>query len=254
MGKGKKNISYYNKGFLVILLFLFIWECVVRLNWVNDLVLPLPSKIFYEGRILLGSASFYTNFFSTLTNWFIAFVLGMFLGLTIGFVSGLNSKFEQLILPITAFFRSIPPIALFPVFLILLGPGKLPIIVAGVLGVIIYVFPIANQSAEAIKIKYQDLGHILKLSKFDLIKKIILPGTLINSFVSSRIAASYLFAICIGGEIIIGGRKGIGAAILEHSEKYQLEEAYFYIVFAGVLGLSLDLIISKFQNNFLLKQ
>ncbi|MDZ4711114.1 MAG: ABC transporter permease subunit [bacterium] len=254
MDKSKKNISYYNKGFLVIILFLLIWECVVRLNWINDLVLPLPSKIFYEGGNLLSNSKFYSNFFSTLTNWSVSFVIGMFLGLAIGFISGLNSKFEQLILPITAFFRSVPPIALFPVFLILIGPGKLPIIVAGILGVIIYVFPIAHQSAETIKNKYQDLGHILKLSKYDFIKKIILPGTLINSFVSSRIAASYLFAVCIGGEIIIGGRKGIGAAILEYSEKYQLEEAYFYILIAGLLGLTLDLVISKFQNSFSLKQ
>ena len=178
----------------------------------------------------------------------------MFFGLLIGFLSGLNSKIEQLILPITAFLRSIPPIALFPVFLILLGPGSLPIIVAGVLGVIIYVFPIAFQSSESIKNNYKDLGHVLKMSKYKFIKDIILPGTLINSFVSSRIAASYLFAVCIGGEIIIGGRKGIGAAILEHSEKYQLEEAYFYIIIAGLLGLVLDLAISKIQSSFSIKQ
>lgn len=254
MDKSKNNIYYYGKGFFVIILFLLVWELVVRFDWINDLVLPLPSKTFYEGRSLLGNAIFYNNFFSTLINWILSFILGMFFGLSIGFISGLNPKVEQLILPFTAFLRSIPPIALFPVFLILLGPGKLPIIVAGVLGVIIYVFPIAFQSAVTIKKKYQDLGHVLKMSKYNFVENIILPGTLINSFVSSRIAASYLFAICIGGEIIIGGRTGIGAAILEHSEKYQLEEAYFYIIIAGLLGLFLDLIISKMQSNFSLKQ
>jgi ABC-type nitrate/sulfonate/bicarbonate transport system permease component len=40
--------------------------------------------------------------------------------------------------------------------------------------------------------------------------------------------------------MIIGGRTGIGAAILDLSERYELEEAYLYVVFVGVIGLLID--------------
>jgi NitT/TauT family transport system permease protein len=254
LGKNKRNIFYYSKGLIVILIFFGCWEFVIRFGWIDDLVLPMPSKMLTESFEFFSVKEFYINFFSTLINWIVSFVTGMILGLFVGLLSGINSKIEQLILPISAFFRSIPPIALFPVFLILIGPGKLPIIIVGIISVIIYVFPIANQAAETIKNKYYDLGFILQLSRYDFLKSMVIPGTIISSIVSSRIAASFLFAICIGGEIIIGGKHGIGAAILEHSEKYQLEEAYLYILIAGVLGLILDLVITKIQNNFLTKQ
>jgi NitT/TauT family transport system permease protein len=214
----------------------------------------MPSKVIIDGCKLFSVSSFYYNTYYTLSNWTIAFICGMSLGLFLGFLSGINKKIEQLILPISAFLRSVPPIALFPIFLIILGPGKVPIVVAGIIGVVIYIFPIVNEAAEATKNKFQDLSLLLNLTKKEFIELFIIPGTLISSIISSRIAASYLFAICIAGEIIIGGSKGIGAAINSYSERYLLEEAYFYILITGSLGLILDLAFAKFQRQYSFKR
>jgi ABC-type nitrate/sulfonate/bicarbonate transport system permease component len=132
--------------------------------------------------------------------------------------------------------------------LILIGPGKYPIILVGILFVAIYIFPIAGQSAETARFQFVELSKILNLSKVEFIRTIIIPATLISSIVASRIAASFLFAITIAGEIMIGGSKGIGAAITDYSGRYMLEYAYFYILFTGILGLIIDLILSLVQD------
>lgn len=250
MAKSFNDISKYYKGLILIFILLIFWEIAVELNFVSNLVLPKPSKILKDGITMLSAREFYINFFSTLYNWFFAFIVGMSFGLFLGFLAGINRQIEYVILPLSAFIRSIPPIALFPVFLILIGPGKLPIIIAGIIGVVIYVFPIAHQAAESSRIKYSDLSHVLDFNRTDFIEIFIIPSTIINSIISSRIAASYLFSVCIGGEIIIGGKHGIGAAILEYSEKYRLEDAYFYIIIAGILGLIIDLSFAQLQKSF----
>jgi bicarbonate transport system permease protein len=200
------------------------------------------------GLSIVGTTVFFVNVLFTLAKWAFAFGIGTTLGLFIGFISGINKGVEQFLLPLSSFLRSIPPIALFPVFLILLGPGHVPITLVGVLYVAIYVFPIASQSAESARSRFYELSAVLKLSRAEFLRTIIVPATVVSTIVSSRIAASFLFAIIIADEIIIGGNKGIGAAINENAQKYLLEESYFYIVTTGVLGLAVDLVLATLQG------
>lgn len=254
MEQSKKSISFYAKGFVLIAIFLFLWEIVVRLSLIDELVLPKPSLIFLRGLYLITSFPFFTNVSNTLFRWSIAFIIGITIGLALGFGSGVNKMIEQVVLPISAFIRSIPPIALFPVFLIVLGPGGLPIIAVGIIGVAIYVFPIANQASQTAQERFSELALILELSSSDFIKRVIFPATLISTIVAARIAASYLFALTIAGEIINGINKGIGSAIFEASEKYKLEEAYFYIFISGLLGLVIDILFSSIQGKYSYKE
>jgi ABC-type nitrate/sulfonate/bicarbonate transport system permease component len=53
------------------------------------------------------------------------------------------------------------------------------------------------------------------------------------------------FAVCVAGEMLIGGRTGVGAAVLDFSERYRLEEAYAYILAMGLVGLSIDLVFAR---------
>jgi ABC-type nitrate/sulfonate/bicarbonate transport system permease component len=53
------------------------------------------------------------------------------------------------------------------------------------------------------------------------------------------------FAVCIAGEMLIGGRSGVGAAVLDLSERYRLEDAYAYILAMGLVGLSIDLVFAS---------
>ena len=53
------------------------------------------------------------------------------------------------------------------------------------------------------------------------------------------------FAVCIAGEMPIGGRTGVGAAVLDLSERYRLEEAYAYILAMGLVGLVIDLVFAS---------
>src|SRR5687767_12489800 len=114
MGKSTKNPAYYAIGFALIIIILIAWELLVRSGFIPKLVLPQPSEVITKGISLIGTKKFFLDLFFTLTKWFVGFVFGISIGLSIGFVSGIDRRVEQAVLPISAFLRSVPPIALFP--------------------------------------------------------------------------------------------------------------------------------------------
>ena len=48
--------------------------------------------------------------------------------------------------------------------------------------------------------------------------------------------------------MLIGGRTGVGSAVLDLSERYRLEEAYAYILAMGFVGLSIDLVFARITD------
>lgn len=177
--------------------------------------------------------------------WFVSFVSGLSVGLLLGFMAGASKRTSLILLPVLGYFRSIPPIALFPIALIAIGPGGLSVGLVASIGAALYVFPGTAEAARETAERFGQLSRILGSNRRQFLRLFVAPGAAVQALASSRIAATYAFAVCIAGEMIIGGRTGVGAAILDFSERYRLEEAYAYILYTGLVGLLIDLIFAN---------
>ena len=191
-----------------------------------------------------------TNSSRTLSVWIISLIVGLFFGLFIGLLTGISEKYSSYLYPILGYLRAVPPIALFPVALIAVGPGQVSIGTVATLGAVLYVFPGVSVAARQARDKYSDLSHVLNCSKSQFIVMFIIPGAFQHLISSSRVAATYSFAVCVAGEMIIGGRYGMGAAILDYSERFALEEAYLYVMVTGAVGLVIDVIFQRISRFF----
>lgn len=245
MERGKNSFPYLAAGFVLLLALLGVWEIAGRVGKISTLALPLPSHVFLAGIYQLGSAEFLANWYRTLSLWLISLLVGLLVGLCLGFFAGTTKSFALIVLPVLGFLRSVPPIALFPIALIALGPGRLATGVVASLGAALYVFPGTAEAARLTDGRFAQLSKILGSSKLQFLKSFVVPGTALHALASSRIAATYAFAVCVAGEMIIGGRYGVGAAILDLSERYRLEEAYAYILYTGLVGLIIDGLFSR---------
>jgi ABC-type nitrate/sulfonate/bicarbonate transport system permease component len=252
MGNRKSDFQYIGYGLILLLLFFLAWEWVVRSGKISFLVLPMPSKILIEGARQLILLEFYKNWFRTLTVWGVSLFWGLFFGLLLGFITGASKRIGLISLPLLGYFRSIPPITIFPIALIAIGAGSLPVGVVSTLGAALYVFPGTAEAAREASTRFSRLGKILGASRFQILYYFVAPGTFVHALASSRIAATYSFAVCVAGEMVIGGRFGVGAAILDFSDRYCLETAYVYVLSTGMVGLFIDLLFQKIlQARFL---
>lgn len=240
MGGGKKRFRYFLLGIGLIFLVLIVWEGAGRVGFISRRALPLPSHVLVAAGGQPLKPEFLANWYRTLSVWLMALLAGLAIGLVLGFTAGVSQRVSYILLPVLGFFRSIPPIALFPVALIAIGPGGLPIGVVAGLGAALYVFPGTSEAARTATNRFSNLAKILGSNRRQFFSTFVVPATAIQALASSRIAATYAFAACVGGEMIIGGRSGVGAAILDFSERYYLEDAYSYVLYAGLVGLVID--------------
>ena len=240
MGNGQKGRTRSAYAVGAAVLALILWELTGRLHIASPMVVPVPSGIAGASTSLLSSREFYQNWFSTLTIWALALTIGLAVGLVLGLSSGASTTVYATLSPLLGYMRAIPPIVLFPVALVALGPGCLPIGVVATLGAAVYVFPGTAQAAREASQRYSPLARIMGYSRLQFLRHFVAPGAAFHALAAVRVAATYSFAACVGGEMIIGGRLGVGAAILDLSERYQLEEAYLYVLLAGFVGILID--------------
>ena len=106
------------------------------------------------------------------------------------------------------YLRAIPPIALFPVALVAIGPGALSIGVVGSLASVLYVFPGTADAARESATRYRELAAILSASKPAFLRHFVAPGAAVQALASSRVSATVAFAVCVAGEMLIGGGRG----------------------------------------------
>ena len=248
MGKSSGSVHFLIGGIFLLFFFLSIWEWLVKYEYVSSLALPLPSKVLIKSIHLFVDISFIENWIRTISVWFYSLIIGLSAGLILGFLSGYNKKTLSFLLPFFSYFRSIPPIAMFPVALIALKPGALPIGFVASMGSCLYVFPGIVAATSVVCERYYELSRIIKIKRLYYIKYILLPATALQVLASSRIAATYAFAVCVAGEMIIGGRFGVGAAILTYTELYNLETAYAYILYTGLIGFLIDHIFQRISE------
>ena len=250
MGMRTTRLRYTSVGMLLIGLILAAWELSVRVGWLSQLALPLPTSVLQRGAELALTAAFWSNWGRTLGVWLAAFAAGTAAGLSLGFAAGVNHRTWLVLLPLLGYLRAIPPIALFPIALIAMGPGGLSIGIVAGLASALYVFPGTAEAARESASRFRELASILSANNFEFLRHFVAPGATVHALVSSRVSATIAFVVCVAGEMIIGGRTGVGAAVLDFSERYRLEEAYAYILSMGLFGLLIDLMfarITRFQ-------
>jgi ABC-type nitrate/sulfonate/bicarbonate transport system permease component len=226
-------------------LVLATWEISVRIGWLSRLALPLPTSVLQRVAELALTSEFWRNWGRTLAVWLTAFAAGTGAGLSLGFAAGVSDRTSLMLFPLLSYLRAIPPIALFPIALVAIGPGGLSVGIVAGLAAALYVFPGTAEAARESASRFRELASILSANDFEFLRHFVAPGAAVQTLVSSRVSATISFVVCIAGEMIIGGRIGVGAAVLDLSERYLLEEAYAYILTMGLFGLLIDLAFAR---------
>lgn len=250
MGRREGQFQSLYLGLIPIAILLAVWEIAGRAGWFSRLVLPLPSGVFSALGSEMVEGGLVRNWLRTASIWFPSWVLGMALGLALGFIASISATATRIVWPFASFLRALPPITLFPVALILLGPGALPASVVATVGGALFVFPTVQEAAVENANKFEALATMLGLDRINFLWHFVGPGALLQALAASRIAAAYAFAVTVAGEMILGGRSGVGAAILDFSERFRLEQAYAYIISAAAIGLVVDTVLLKFSNRW----
>ena len=215
------------------------WELVIRLGWYSGIFAPAPTAIARSLMESVVSGSLAPHLAATLLRVGSGLLLGGSLGLGLGLAMGWWSGLRTALDPLVAAAHPIPKLALFPLFIVLLGIGEAPKIMVGAAAAF---FPtLINTMAGVRQISpiYFDVARNYGASPAQVFRRVLVPGSLPLVLSGLRIAANVAFLSTIAVEMVMAQR-GLGSLIWLSWQVLRVEQLFATLVVIATLGVSLN--------------
>lgn len=230
----------YPKAILAASIMLTLWEALVWSHFIYSPFVPLPSKVFLALFEYLKTSQAILDIWATLSKILVSFLLAVLIGTILGIAIGHFRKLREGLEPGLDFARSIPSIALFPLFMLAFGIGFASTVALAFFVATMIVIVSATYGVKQIKIVRLQLAKKIGIRGKKLFFKFLLPESLPNLFSGYRLAASYCPVLVIMGEIFLGSNEGLGFRLIEAQTRYQIPTLYALILICGLLGYFLN--------------
>lgn len=217
---------------------LVLWETFSRLQWIDPVFFPAPSRIALALRDLMQRGIIVENLGITLHRVAMGFIIGTTPAVIIG-IAIARVRWVYLILdPLISLTYPIPHIATLPLLLVIFGLGSPPIIA---LATIVCFYPAivsttvgVRQVDERLVAMAQNLGA----TRRQILWKIVLPGALPAIFGGLRLGLGLALLGTVAGEFVAASA-GIGAQTWIYWQIYQISNMYATLVVIVATGFLL---------------
>jgi sulfonate transport system permease protein len=230
----KKEIIY---GPISILIF---WYLIFLSKVINPLFLPSPHEVGFKFIEMLTELTTWKDILSTTLRIIIGFIISVFVGVPIGLFMGYNKKIYDSFELVIDFFRSLPALALFPLFMFFVGIGDTAKILTSSFSCSLIIIINSIYGVKNVNQTRQIFAKLVGASKYEIFYKVIFKDALPQIFVGIRTSISIAVIAIIATEMFIGTDLGIGHRIYEAQLTYRVTEMYSSIIFAGLLGYILN--------------
>jgi sulfonate transport system permease protein len=165
--------------------------------------------------------------------------IGTTLGLLLALIAGLSRAGEALLDGPLQIKRSVPTLALIPLFILWFGIGEAMKLITISLAVLLPVYLHTHAALRAIDARYVELAQTVRLSRAQFIRRIALPGSLPGFLMGVRLAltAAWLSLVVVEQ---INATSGIGYMMSLARSYGQTEIIVVGIAIYGLLGLFSD--------------
>lgn len=226
------------------------WQFVAVSGVVRDGALPPLSDMVTAARDVLGSGDLWQPTWDTLSSATTGLLLAIVIALPLGVVIGTFPVVHETTRVVVEFLRPIPPPAILPLAVLVLGAGfesktllvsfgcVFPILVQTVDGVR-NIDPVSTQTARAFR--------IAPARQFALLT---IPAVLPWAFTGIRIAASIALLVAVSVEVIVGA-PGLGRAITNASSSNEPAIMNVYVLACGILGIAISAGCSLLQRRLI---
>jgi sulfonate transport system permease protein len=171
--------------------------------------------------------------------WGIGLCVGVTIAVLLAVASGLSRIGEYAFDPVLNAARSIPLLGLLPLFIVWFGIGDLPKILIVVLGALFPMYVNTFAGIRGVDPKLGELGRVLGLSRWELVRHVVLPGSLPSALTGLRLSVvGSLLALVVGEQI--NANAGLGFMI-NTAEQFLANNIIMVCLFMyAVLGLLAD--------------
>ncbi|MGH3351972.1 MAG: ABC transporter permease [Nocardioides sp.] len=206
------------------------------------LSLPTPPEVVSRAGTLISNGTLLDDIAASLGRVLAGFVLGTALAIPIGFLMGWYSIARGLVEPWVQFFRTIPPLAIIPLAIVLMGIGETPKIFVIFLAAFLVCVISTYQGVVNIDRTLVDAARVLGARDAGIFLRVVVPASTPFILVGMRVGLGSAWATLVAAELI-AAQEGLGFRMQNAQLYYDLPTIFVGLITIGILGLVMDRIL-----------
>lgn len=231
-------------------LLLALWEISARAGLIPTRTLAAPSKV-------LGTLASMTASGELPSNLLVSFGrvgLGLLIGVTVGggcaLVAGLSRLGDAALDSPLQMLRTLPTLALSPLFIVWFGIGEVPKVALIAFGTMFPVYLNLYGGIRGVDLRLIEAARSLSLGRLALVWHVILPGALPSLLVGLRYALSISVLVLVVAEQI-NASAGLGYLINNARDFMRTDIIVVCLMVYAALGLGADLLVRALERRAL---
>lgn len=200
---------------------------------------PTPTEVVSAARRMAADGTLQQDVLASLARVLAGFLLGSVVAIVVGFLMGWYAVARALFEPWIQFFRTIPPLAMLPLVLVLMGIGETPkvfvIFLAAFLACVISTFQgVLNVDKTLIA-----AAQVLGARDAGIFLRVVVPASTPFILVGMRVGLGSAWATLVAAELL-AAQTGLGHRMQSAQLYYDLPTIFVGIIAIGLLGLVMD--------------
>lgn len=206
---------------------------------VSGFRLPTPVEVLVRGWELTIDGTLGGDLVASLSRVLIGFALGTLVAIPVGFLMGWYVSARAIIEPWVQFFRTIPPLALIPLAIVLLGIGEEPKILVIFLAAFFACVIATFQGVVNVDRTLINAARVLGSKDAGIFIRVVVPASVPFILVGMRTGLGASWATLVAAELI-AAQGGLGYRMQQAQIYYDLPTIFVGLIIIGVLGLVMD--------------
>jgi sulfonate transport system permease protein len=178
------------------------------LPWIG--AVPAPSVVLASWTAVLVDRSYWQSWYMSLFRVMAGFLAAMLIGIPFGLMLAVSRVTHGIGFPVFEVLRPIPPLAWVPASIIFWPTQETAIAFITFLGAFYTIVINVLGGARSIDVRYFQAARSMGSSRWDIFRRVILPGTLPSIVVGSAVGMGITWEVVVAAEMISGGGSQIG--------------------------------------------
>jgi sulfonate transport system permease protein len=226
------------------------WEALSRAGVIPATIIAAPSAILATAWDLMRTGELGENLLVSLARVAAGFVIGAAAGAALALVAGLSRLGEDIADAPMQMLRTLPHLALVPLFILWFGIGELPKVALVALGAAFPVYLNLFAGLRGVDPKLIEAARVFGLGRLALIRRVMLPGALLSLLVGLRYALGVSWLTLVVAEQIAAA-SGIGHMINDARDFLRTDIIVVGLLVYALLGLGADALVRAVERRAL---
>ena len=220
------------------------WQLAVSVGLAGTQFFPSPGSIWSAFVSLVDKGTLQKAILYSSRNVALGFLYGSVAGFVIGMLLGTARRARNALESLIYALWTVPKLALLPLLLLWLGIGAAPQIALVAMTDFFLVLIPTISAFSAVPLSYRETCRSFGASRFQLMRHVLLPAALPQTFVALRVASGASVLVMVGAEFV-DGSQGIGYLIWNSWSLFQVKNMYVGIIVVSILGVVFTRIVTE---------